>query len=170
MKKIIATLCLVAILASTVLYGFSFAVLADEPHNDYESDRDAALVAALIGTWKGESWMGTTIYVFREDGTVLSGSPGMRSESTWWIEDGSIHRSSGSFRYTLRNDVLTVRHPVRTRISSEYTFYSEATDLYEAEDWVFMIATLLVVGVAAIVIIVRKPWKRRRQSKPKHTL
>jgi len=130
MKKITKILCLAVLLSCTVLSIAGTSAHANQLYDEHESNIDHA----VVGTWKRDTWRGVRIYVFREDGTLLWGPPGARRESTWHVENGHVRAfdATNSYIPNRAHGILTVQS---RGVSYTYVFYSDATDLYETEDW-----------------------------------
>jgi len=176
MKKLVAIFCLFVLFSGMMLFETDSTAHAEESENDYENA--SSVVAMFIGTWKRDVWWGEArIIVFREDGTMLRGSLGNLTEGTWWIEGGVARTSPFRlYRYIPENGYLTVYESGYSWRARTFTFYSDATDLYEAipmgDDWTFWAVLLILgtVGIAWVIYTIRKKQAKRKQNKPEVTL
>lgn len=150
-KKIWFVWC-VLILSFTAIAFIVFWVTQPEPEEN-NPEIYAALSESVIGTWKHVS--STTI------GFLSSGEPREPISSNVFVfrEDGTgLRGEDGFFVYESR-----FRGSVTTHI---FEFYSEATDLYEEERWIFFdFVVLPFLALAGIFLL----WRniKKRGYKPK---
>ena len=163
-KKSLIDKILIAFLALIALYVVLFGIWNAMRQTDYEHDTD--LPVPLIGTWRridDES----RVYIFREDGTGLKGGSGHRYPITWYMIDGELRRDVGTWSYVLEDGVLLAENRALRGRSHTYTyvFYSEATDLYEQDEWIMNFIILPALGLTALFLIWRALKKRKYRFK-----
>ena len=160
MKKILKIVCFVILLPCVFLFGFgNVTVQATDEHAI-----DTIARESLIGTWRRVD-RESRVFVFREDGTGLSGLPGSRVGFTWSIVDGELCTNISFGRFTLENGILTVRDaasPTGSATTTIYVFYSEATDLYGEESWFTFFVALPLLGIGIAFHIWR--WHRKEKK------
>ena len=164
MKKIVAIVCLVALLSGIVLFGFG--TMTAQATN--AQDADVLTEEMVIGTWRrsGSFFERASVYVFREDGTGVRGASGSRLEFEWGIVDGALRtRMHGGlhwdvYRYTFRSGAFTVRGEGYT---ATYMLYSEATDIYEEDGWLLNLFVILIItlGAAGLIWTIQNKRKYR---------
>lgn len=131
------------------------------------SDQDAVIPEPFIGTWRDHR-IPDDIYIFREDGTGLSGRRGWRREIAWGIVNGEIFTGRSRAEYRLDGNTLTVhiRGTAATRSTSIFEFYSEDTDLYEQEQFftIINLGLIMLFGIPLVICIWRIIWKKKNPN------
>ena len=158
-KKIITTCFFVMMLFVNVTFVLANAV-------DNETDSQIPLEQQLIGTWRWEV-MDSWILVFREDGTMIDGVPGFRTEYSWEVVDDRL--MVDGIDWNLRWDVRTEWPPLAIvvdrygRDTYTYVWHSSSTEA-ETSMWLFWLFISFVVGLIVLVVWLIKRRKKRKES------
>ena len=82
MKKALKTILFISVITFILSAYLTVAASEDDPF-------DIPLEQRLIGTWRWEDQY-SYIVVFREEGTMLDGPPGLRTLHNWQIVNGRL--------------------------------------------------------------------------------
>jgi len=161
MKKLFKIL-IISKLITLVL--FSNLVIALNA-TDITEDTENSLEQRLIGTWRWEmqhSW----IVIFREDGTMLDGSPGMRTPHNWMIFNGRLLIDGEDWNLRIQEDTITVD---RSGATYTYIWYSDSTE-GETSHWGFLIILgIVIIIICSVTITIVLIFTRRRRRKTQQT-
>ena len=162
MKKILQTIMLSGLIVF-ILLG-SPALAASTAQADTNSQMP--LEWRLIGTWRWEgqhSW----IMVFREDGTMLDGPPGLRSTYNWEVVGNSLIVDGADWNIQITGNTITVDRYGRSRSRYTYVWYSDSTE-GATSSWFLVIIGILILSIAGAVVlsVVRRDQRRKRQEQP----
>ena len=156
MKKTMKTILLSSLIVLLLLTSVPAVATAAETAGQTEQP----LEERLIGTWRWEgqhSW----IMVFREDGTLLDGPPGMRTTYNWQVRGDRLFVNGEDWNIRINRDRITV-----DRLGSTYSYvwYSDSTE-GETSWWCFIVGGLIFLAVIALIIIliVRSVSRRRKR-------
>lgn len=127
---------------------------------------EVSLEEHLIGTWRWEtssSWL----VIFREDGTMLDGPPGLRTIYQWQIVNGRLMVDGVDWNLRIGEDSITLDRYGRNIY--RYVWYSDATegDTSFWLIWVILAVIVLIIVVPTVLItriIVRR--KNRKKQEP----
>ena len=113
----------------------------------------------LIGTWRwdtGRSW----IMVFREDGTMLDGFPGLRTTYNWQVVNNRLFVNGVDWNIRITDNTITLDRYGRSTYT--YVWYSSSTD-GDTSLWLLaIIGIMILTAFAAIVAVVTWLIIRRR--------
>ncbi|MCL2372712.1 MAG: lipocalin family protein [Defluviitaleaceae bacterium] len=135
MKKLI----LAGFIAIILLASLTPAANATEWRNDPQF----SLEQHLIGTWRWVSPGNYTI-VFREDGVMISGMPGLRIPGNWMVVDNRLIVDGEDLNIRIVDDSIILDRLGSTFI---YEWYSDSTE-GEAS-----LRTFMIIGIVAIVFV-----------------
>ncbi|MCL2427420.1 MAG: zinc ribbon domain-containing protein [Oscillospiraceae bacterium] len=128
-------------------------------------DMDISLEEHLIGTWRWgtqHSW----IVIFREDGTMLDGPPGIRTIYSWQIIDGRLYVDNVDWNLNIVNEnTITM---FRSGSTHTYIWYSDSTD-GETSLWIIWViigvVLLVIAGIIVTIVLIAVRAGRRKQKK-----
>jgi len=145
MKKLARILLVIIIVL--ILAG-SFTIIASTDDGDLQTILlGESLEEFLIGTWHftDTDW----ILVFREDGTLIDGLPGMRRTSTWQVIYGRLLVDNRDWNLRVSGDKITV-----DRLSGTYSYiwYSDSTEAV-TEMWFFGVLIIAVLAIIACIVV-----------------
>lgn len=133
-------------------------------------DDNPVLPDTFIGTWRRTGLITEdAVFIFREDGTGVSGRSGLRSDFRWTTVDGQVRTihvgdTISSDRFVFDGETFTINTDVSgRRVTYTYVFYSEATDLYEEERWFFFI----IIPFLAIAVAFNIWYSKLKKARPK---
>ncbi|MCL2379719.1 MAG: hypothetical protein FWC81_02890 [Coriobacteriia bacterium] len=126
------------------------------------SNSQESIEQQLIGTWQwdyGDYWL----LIFREDGTLLDGPPGLRTTYNWQVADGRLFVDGDDWNMRIDGNTLTL-----DRFGSDHTYfwYSDSTEGEESL-WalgVIALGCIFTIAVIAVVIILFFVLRNRRQK------
>ncbi|MCL2201390.1 MAG: hypothetical protein FWB75_05435 [Oscillospiraceae bacterium] len=154
MKKTLKTILITGLVALVLIA--NVAIVADTA----SADTDVSLEERLIGTWRWvdqHSW----IVVFREDGTMLDGPPGLRTFYNWMIVNDRLFVNGVDWNLQLTDDTMSL---TRSGVTYLYVWYSDSTEGEANLLWLIIIPIVIVlIIVLVIVLLVRRSRKRRRE-------
>ena len=170
MRQRIKQICVLVILMGVLVTNMSVeATELSSPNIEAHALNDG-LPYPFFGTWRNPD-RSSQVYVFREDGTGLVGSWVRYNDIRWYIQGGEITTTSsvGSrrhFLYSFEGSTLAVSSPPGSgsRFSATFTFYSEATDLYEENLFLVQFVFFPIIVLIVLCLIWRKISKRRREQ------
>ena len=154
MKKILKTIIISNIIAIILLANLAIVSNATSTIDCTQS----SLEQHLIGTWRWEyqhSW----IIVFREDGTMLDGTPLLRTNHNWEIVNDRLFVDGDDWNIRTTANTITV-----DRLGSTYTYiwYSDSTEGGTSHLIVFIIiGTIAVIGIIVFTFVRRSRRKRQ---------
>jgi len=146
MKKTLKAITLSSIIALIMLANFAIIASAAVPIDNSQ----IPLEQRLIGTWRWtnqHSW----IIVFREDGTMLDGGPGLRTIYNWMVVNDRLFVNGVDWNIRITDSTITVERYGRSTNTNTYVWYSDSTD---GETSMWFMAIILIVILAAIAGIV----------------
>jgi len=154
-KVIILSFLAISILAPSVAMATNTVVAVSNSQESIEQQ--------LIGTWRwhdGDYW----ILIFRADGTVLDGPPGMRTTYSWHIAGDRLIVDGEDWNMRLDGDMLTVN---RFGSTHTYFWYSDSTEGEESLWGIGIILggcffTLVVIAIAIILFFVLRNRKQKK--------
>ena len=164
MKKTLKTIILFSLIALMLLANLAIVASATAAANDSQ----IPLEQRLVGTWRWES-QHSWIVVFRADGTMLDGPPGMRINYNWMVVNDRLFVDGEDWNVRfIDNNMILDRWGTDTYI---YFWYSDST---EGETsfmliWIIAIVILAVIGLIVFLIvflIVRKNRRKDQQMQP----
>ena len=131
----------------------NFAITASA--NEPQEREPLSLEERLIGTWRWtdqHNW----ILVFREDGTMIDGSPGLRSTHNWMVLNGRLLVDGADWNVRFTGNMITLDRPIGT---FSYVWYSSSTDA-ESGFWILAviggIILLVIAGVIVLIVVLVK--------------
>jgi len=144
----------------------SFALVAAADNSQ------APLEERLIGTWRWEDQYSWTL-IFREDGTVLDGPPGMRTPLNWQVVNDRLIVDGEDWNVRFVGDTFTADRYFG--ISYTYIWDSDSTE-GEASVWGIVaiilacgaVFVVIAVAIGAVVIVLVRRNKRKAQEQMQH--
>lgn len=160
MKKISKFFVLLIVLPILLSSIVAFAIELPQ-----EDDVSQSLEDILIGTWRWETSHSWTV-VFRADGTGVDGSPGLRSEFVWHVDNDRLFFNGTDVNLRVHNDIIIFERFSGT--SYTYFRYSDNTDATASPVWPFLLLGLfiLLLPIVVIIFIVSRVRRKRRQNDP----
>lgn len=162
MKRVLKSVLLLSLITLISIVGFALAAGATTDNSQ------APLEERLIGTWRWEDQHSWTL-IFREDGTVLDGPPGMRTPYNWSVVNDRLIVDGEDWNVRITDNTLTADRYFG--ISYTYNWYSDSTE-GEASIWGIVLACGAVFVVIAAVIgavvfvLVRRSRRKAQQQMP----
>ena len=161
MKRIFKILIISKLIALVLFSNLAIALSATDTTEDTEN----SLEQRLLGTWRWEtqhSW----VIIFREDGTMLDGTPGMRTTHSWRIVNGRLHVDSEDWNLRINEDTITVD---RLGDTFTYIWYSDSTE-GETSYWgILIILGIVIIIISGVIITIVLVIKRRSRRKTQQT-
>jgi len=159
MKRLLTAILLAFIITSTFPATFFAASTSSTP---------IPLNQRLIGTWMWDDGLWTI--VFRDDGVMFDGVPGMQTTRAWRADGDRLFVDGIDWNIRLSGETMTVDRDGISWISYTYTRHSDATDGgFAIAGWLFAFvagfAALVVIGgTIAIILIVRNHRRKMENS------
>ena len=166
MKKILKTIVISSLVILILLGNLALAAGA----SNAAANPTLPLEERLIGTWRWEgqhSWL----FIFREDGTILDGPPGLRTIYNWQVVGDRLIVDGVDWNLSIEpmlvlNTGDNISFSV-DRFGERYTYiwYSDSTE-GETSSWllaVFAAVFLVVIGLM-VLIVVRIVRRRKRET------
>jgi len=161
MKKTIRLITLFVLISVLLLTTSAIAADATEINDSANMSPEER----LIGTWRWES-QHSWIVVFREDGTMLDGPPGIRTTYNWRIIGGRLYVDGVDWDLNfIDENSITMR---RDGVTYLYFWYSDSTE-GETSVWIIWVILgvilLVIAGIVVIIVLVATRASRRKQQR-----
>jgi len=155
MKKTLGIIFLSGVIILLLFANLSVVAGADQPIDNSQ----ILLEQRLIGTWRWES-QHSWIVVFREDGTMLDGPPGLRLIYDWRIVDGRLFIDGEDRNLRITDNAITFD---RSHGTYTYVWYSDSIE-GATSFWLPVIIGIAILAVITIVIVLLARRSRRKNQ------